>query len=73
MTWVCDCLDDMRQFSDGSVYLNFPGLLEEGDDMVRTTFGPAYERLVRLKDEYDPTNLFSLNQNVTPSRDSRRP
>ncbi|MFC6767482.1 FAD-binding oxidoreductase [Natrinema soli] len=65
--WVRDCLDDMRQFSDGSVYLNFPGFLEEGDDMMRSTFGPTYDRLVALKDEYDPTNLFSLNQNITPS------
>ncbi|NUB90597.1 FAD-binding oxidoreductase [Haloterrigena sp. SYSU A121-1] len=68
--WVRDCLDDMRQFSDGSVYLNFPGFLEEGDDMMRTTFGPTYERLVALKDEYDPTNLFSLNQNITPSKNA---
>ena len=66
--WVRDCLDDMRQFSDGSVYLNFPGFLEEGEDMMRTTFGPTYERLVTLKDEYDPTNLFRFNQNITPSR-----
>ena len=65
--WVRDCLDDMRQFSDGSVYLNFPGFHEGGDDMIRTTFGSAYERLVALKDEYDPTNLFSLNQNIAPS------
>jgi hypothetical protein len=65
--WVRDCLDDMRQFSDGSVYLNFPGFLEEGDEMMRTTFSPAYERLVELKDEYDPTNLSSRNQNVPPS------
>ncbi|WP_276253062.1 FAD-binding oxidoreductase [Halomontanus rarus] len=69
--WVRDCLDDMRQFSDGSVYLNFPGFLEEGDDMMRTTFGPTYERLVTLKDEYDPTNLFSLNQNIAPSGSAR--
>ncbi|ELZ23840.1 FAD linked oxidase [Haloterrigena salina JCM 13891] len=69
--WVRDCLEDMRQFSDGSVYLNFPGFLEEGDEMMRTTFGPTYERLVALKDEYDPTNLFSLNQNVAPSESAR--
>lgn len=65
--WVRDCLDDMRQFSDGSVYLNFPGFHEEGDEMMRTTFGPAYERLVALKDEYDPENLFRLNQNIEPT------
>lgn len=65
--WVRDCLDDMRQFSDGAVYLNFPGFHEEGDEMMRTTFGPAYERLVALKDEYDPGNLFQLNQNIEPT------
>lgn len=65
--WARDCLDDLRQFSDGSVYLNFPGFMEEDDEMMQTTFGPAYERLVALKDEYDPTNRFSLNQNVAPS------
>ena len=69
--WVRDCLNDMRQFSDGSVYLNFPGFLEERDDMMRTTFGPAYQRLVALKDEYDPTNLFDLNQNISPSESAQ--
>lgn len=71
VAWARDCLADMRQFSDGSVYLNFPGFHEEGEDMIQTTFGPAYEQLVGLKDEYDPTNLFRLNQNITPSSDQR--
>ncbi|MFD1564551.1 FAD-binding oxidoreductase [Haloarchaeobius amylolyticus] len=65
--WVRDCLDDMRQFSDGSVYLNFPGFLEDNDETMETTFGATYERLSALKNEYDPTNLFSLNQNIKPT------
>lgn len=70
IAWVRDCLDDMRQFSDGSVYLNFPGFFEEGDEMMRTTFGSAYDRLVALKDEYDPTGLFRAGQNtISPSPD----
>jgi hypothetical protein len=56
--WVRDCLDDLRQFSDGSVYLNFPGFFEEGEAMRRTTFGPAYERLVEVEETYDPTGVF---------------
>ena len=65
--WVRDCLDDMRAFSDGTVYLNFPGFLGEDRGMVRRTFGDDYERLVAVKNEYDPTNLFRLNQNVKPT------
>ncbi|WP_226013246.1 FAD-binding oxidoreductase [Halomicrobium salinisoli] len=65
--WVRDCLDDMRQFSDGSVYLNFPGFFEDGDEMMETTFGPAYERLVALQEEYDPTNQFSRTQHFAPA------
>jgi FAD/FMN-containing dehydrogenase len=67
IAWVRDCLDDMRQFSDGSVYLNFPGFFEEGDEMMRTTFGSAYDRLVALNDKYDPTGLFRANQNIAPT------
>jgi len=58
VAWVRDCLDDMRQFSDGSVYLNFPGFFEEGEAMRRTTFGPAYERLLDVEETYDPTGVF---------------
>lgn len=64
--WVRHFIDDMAPFSDGSRYLNFAGLQEEGDEMMRKAFGPQYERLKALKQEYDPHNLFQLNQNVKP-------
>ena len=67
VAWVRGCVSDMRRFSDGGTYLNFPGFLKEGQNLVRDAYGENYERLVALKDEYDPTNLFHLNQNVTPS------
>ena len=67
--WVQDCIADMRQFSDGSVYLNFPGFLEDNDEVMETTFGSAYARLSALKAEYDPENVFELNQNVKPATD----
>jgi FAD/FMN-containing dehydrogenase len=65
--WARRFVREMEQFSDGGRYFNFPGFLEEGEETMRATFKQKYERLVALKDRYDPTNLFSLNQNVKPS------
>jgi FAD/FMN-containing dehydrogenase len=46
------------------VYVNFLG--HEGEESVRAAYGVNYERLVALKNKYDPTNLFHLNQNIPP-------
>jgi FAD/FMN-containing dehydrogenase len=56
-----------RYSSDGGVYLNFPGLGEEQDALVRASYGANFPRLVALKSQYDPTNLFRFNQNIRPS------
>ncbi len=66
IAWLREFVADMQEFSDGSRYLNFPGFQEEGDKMMRQAFGPKYQRLVALKNKYDPTNFFSLNQNIKP-------
>jgi FAD/FMN-containing dehydrogenase len=35
---------------------------------VREAYAPAtYERLVAIKRQYDPTNVFRLNQNIQPN------
>lgn len=57
----------MRLFSDGGIYLNFAGFLEEGEKLLREAHGDNYERLVALKTKYDPTNLFRLNHNIKPT------
>ncbi|MHB1416828.1 MAG: FAD-binding oxidoreductase [Chloroflexota bacterium] len=64
--WTRRCVAEMQQYSKGGLYLNFPGFLEEGQKGLAATFGNNYERLVALKNKYDPTNLFRLNQNITP-------
>jgi hypothetical protein len=65
IAWASDFVADLEEFSDGSRYLNFPGLYEEGD-MVVKAFGPQHARLAALKQKYDPANLFGLNQNIAP-------
>ncbi len=54
-------------FSDGKTYFNFPGLLEEGDEAVRASYGANHARLARIKAAYDPENRFRLNPNVLPA------
>jgi FAD/FMN-containing dehydrogenase len=66
IAWVKAFAAAMQPFSDGSRYLNFAGFQEEGESMMRNSFGPQYNRLVALKKKYDPANLFRLNQNITP-------
>ena len=66
IAWLRDFVADMEAFSDGSRYLNFAGFQEEGDTMMRRSFGPQYQRLAALKRKYDPDNLFRLNQNIEP-------
>lgn len=52
--------------STGGLYLNFPGLGEEKDELVRAGYGVNYERLTALKAKYDPANLFRMNLNIPP-------
>ncbi|MBZ0293398.1 MAG: FAD-binding oxidoreductase [Anaerolineae bacterium] len=65
--WSREGVQSMQRFSDGGSYLNFPGMGEEGDALVRAAYGGNYERLVAIKTKYDPTNLFHLNQNIKPA------
>jgi FAD/FMN-containing dehydrogenase len=51
----------------GSMYLNFPGMLEAGDGDARASHGATYARLADLKRTWDPDNLFRFNANIAPS------
>ena len=63
--WVREWWGIMSPFSIGAEYVNNLG--EEGEDRVRAAYGDNYERLVALKNKYDPTNFFRLNANIQPS------
>jgi FAD/FMN-containing dehydrogenase len=47
------------------VYVNF--LTKEEVDRIAAAYGPNYDRLVQVKNKYDPKNLFRMNQNIKPS------
>ena len=67
IAWARACYSDLRRFSGGGMYLNFPGFLEEGQGLMRDAYGGNYERLVTLKNQYDPANIFRFNQNIEPT------
>jgi FAD/FMN-containing dehydrogenase len=65
VAWVRDFHAAVLPYSTGSEYVNTTSMDEKRD--VRAAYGPNYDRLLELKDRYDPTNFFRLNQNIAPS------
>lgn len=63
--WVRSYWDALLPHSLGGSYVNFLG--DEGDDRVAASYRGNYERLVKVKDRYDPDNVFRVNQNIRPS------
>jgi len=68
--WARELWDAMRPFSTGGVYANNLG--EEGPERVEAAYGENYPRLLALKNKYDPTNFFRLNQNINPTPETTR-
>jgi len=69
-TWVTAFAAALRQ-GDGGAYVNFLG--DEGPERIRAAYPRAtWDRLAAIKARYDPTNLFRLNQNITPRRAGRK-
>jgi FAD/FMN-containing dehydrogenase len=68
IAWTRDFWKRMRPYAQqGRMYLNFPGLGEEGEQLLRDTFGASYDRLRAIKQKYDPGNIFRFNPNVRPA------
>lgn len=59
--------NDMQRFSNGQMYFNFPGAFEEGNLLIKNSFGGNHKRLTEIKAEYDPENIFRMNQNIEPA------
>jgi FAD/FMN-containing dehydrogenase len=67
IAWGRELWDAMGRHSTGGLYLNFPGFGEEKEALVKAGYGANYERLAALKAQYDPSNLFRMNLNITPA------
>jgi FAD/FMN-containing dehydrogenase len=64
--WSIDYFEALHEHSAGGAYVNM--MMDEGEERVRASYRDNYDRLARIKDTYDPQNLFSVNQNIRPSR-----
>ena len=62
--WARELFDATRPLSAGTAYINF--MPADEMDRVQEAYGGSYHRLATLKQRYDPSNLFRMNQNVTP-------
>ncbi|MEV1129301.1 FAD-binding oxidoreductase [Agromyces sp. NPDC049794] len=63
--WAKDYWADLHPHSAGGAYVNM--MMDEGQDRIRAAYGANYDRLAAIKGEYDPGNLFHINQNIRPA------
>jgi len=64
--WTKDYWQAVHPHSAGGAYVNF--MMDEGQERVQATYRDNYARLVDVKNRYDPTNLFRVNQNIRPAQ-----
>jgi FAD/FMN-containing dehydrogenase len=63
--WVADLAERLNR-GDETGYVGFLG--DEGEARVQAAYpGATYDRLAAVKAQYDPDNLFRLNQNIPPA------
>jgi hypothetical protein len=63
--WTRTSWNALRPFLVEGSYGNY--VSDEGDSFARAAYGPNYDRLVALKNKYDPTNFFRMNHNIKPA------
>ncbi len=65
ISWSRALFNAASSYASGGVYVNF--MTAEEGDRVQAAYGGNFERLVQVKKQYDPGNLFRTNQNITPA------
>ncbi len=66
IAWARETYAAMQPYMAAGRYVNYLGE-DEGEDPVAAAYGPNYERLRSIKMEYDPANVFHMNQNIKPA------
>ncbi len=70
--WARELFDATAPHATGGVYVNF--MTNDEAARVRTgAYGPNYDRLARLKERFDPQNLFRMNQNIRAAEQANTP
>ena len=65
IAWARAFFQASAPYASNGAYVNF--MTEEESGRVAAAYGPNYDRLAQIKKQYDPDNLFHLNQNIRPS------
>lgn len=71
IAWSKEYWRTLHPFSAGGGYVNM--MMDEGQERVRAAYRDNYPRLAQVKAQYDPQNLFRLNQNIRPTDGKRSP
>ncbi len=69
IAWTKEFWAALKPFLADASYINY--LDDEGEEGLRASYGGKLDRLMALKNKYDPTNFFHLNQNIKPRAASR--
>ena len=62
--WAKSYWDALHPHSAGGAYVNM--MMDEGDERIRASYRGNYPRLAAIKRQYDPNNVFRVNQNIRP-------
>jgi hypothetical protein len=70
VAWVREVISQAEGLSGtGGTYLNFSGQEETAaGELLRAAYGENLQKLVEVKQRYDPDNLFRLNNNIAPAQ-----
>ena len=64
IAWTKAYWEELHPYSAGGAYVNM--MMDEGQDRVMAAYRENYPRLAAIKNKYDPSNLFHVNQNIKP-------